>query len=1727
MADHSLYFSTEDYPILSEALGFADPHLEGEGESPSKLTPEEARTTENENFAETAFTLAETYNAEHPLTAADLTRDPYLVQLVGRRLEEKIAEFSGTLAPDLLPQEFDDEDLNQVRRYRSAASPLFTEMTVDVTDIRENLPKEFLDQLEGKEEISEDLVTLRILSEFFQEYLKKESDEAPLIIKRSDWDTAIESYNASSGKDPVSATKTWEELLAIWGAEVEKGPWWLNAVIPNKYGQADLAPARVSIKAKGLKRYFKDPTSFQKVLIDPYPNTGFYEVDRLASRATVTFPALSINLNPAILGDGWASDAADYVGAGVFLDVDDGAKATAFARIENGQILWDPTWPMIRLEGFSLRIEPQIMDPLPLLGVIPLQNKIVLVAQRTREAGKMDPLGQDYFFFDFTKQVYLNLCMMDPPIDCPAYRRVKDVVFTSEGDLRDEVPLHELQVAIIESLKRPAYFSSPSGNLSAISSQVPLDQLREELYVPEFSAHYQPRLAADIQVVTDEATGEAEFKRVENREPLQFGSLVLTTAEIQKARVEGLGTLPGDFLLHADVPMHLAGQMEVDGESLEIDVVFGTKVVFDTKTGFGSVKIELNSDDVYSGHVEVIFSLPNITKQPLDYSAVLKEALFRVTAEIVENHQDRLIIQSVGRYASQAGWPRSFYELMGEYGIEAKGEIDPLKGMISSGHYYGVSINDTNRQNPFTGIGITSDDLLIKSGLAALLGEDVVVAVYQDHDGSFHLLPHARVKGTRPDGNGNGTIDDGEIVLTPNFEEGFSTVEFKEVRVHLDRAALRTEKGDFFGETEATLTGSWTIQGGSPVDLFKPQNWIGSGELALLPSQSHLEFKGPHSGMESGGEIAATIASGNIVTLEITDLAFENPDVLSGRFESGFHNTDVRLDWGDFHLSGRVQNAGASLSGTVIPRAVITIAEKGEEEAGAIVEEPPTVFKKRTLDYGKPFQHMQEVPEPDLHTDHVEPALPPPEVLEPRNLAEKVTLFFQELVKFAPSVEGFEVKERDILIGAHADYVEGEARIPLLKDRPGGLKAVVLEGTRVDEEETLILAKEGRLEEFVIKLNQPISVLGIRIRGLHLKTRSCSLKKRDKHVLVVDTSLGKMNLLCLLSLIGNQFKPCQFYRMLRKEHGIKLRRNSIPRDLEELGIFFFELFRLYGDQLDTLQRSAADETPPLISFVNTTEFSVDYALNLKPARYDLNNTHIDVDDRERETIHGEIVWRPNTKASEGETHPELKVSLANAEGEVVDGVFVEVEGDRGFSGKFERVGQVNFYLAGDKKHREFEVTTGAAHVDDLSAIHTPKGEEVPLFHVVSGVDTATGEHSFIDVSSLRVARVREESGEFHSEIETVIQEAKSPYGHVEFSQMGRSGRYDFSGARITDLKVEIISKSFPPGKSKDPAYRGFERIFVDGELDHEANPSASEENPWLVLDLGKDRHLVFQKLSTTRGHFHVEMKEGEIPITYSGLLEILMDVPDDPRLKVMEERGITINLSTISVKGPALAELDGPVGGIRYMKMDDEELEHLEVTVTGEIRFPYQDAVIELDSITVPLRELLVEQIPNPEDPTDEIPSIKKLVLDPIEVSARIQGILTSPPIQGIGARRVSIAEGSLLVVKTGGETRLAVSDVNDWGTMSGSADDLSIALMEPRGSGSRKVKSASVNAGKIEINEGEITIDDWKVWARLREAIYRTLLSLHADGTELSLSVDEELLKSPIPIPPTEDVEP
>ncbi len=1306
-------------------------------------------------------------------------------------------------------------------------------------------------------------------------------------------------------------------------------------------------------------------------------NTNPSTVDSLKGEIDLRFPRTEVNLTEVILGDSFLGR---YFGAyfeigysGLFLIMEEGARVTHDNRVDAGALQWDcGDKPLLKLDGFTLMLMPPLINPIDISGVIIRGNKILLTYHfyKTFSPG----ISEKERHFDITSFVADQLDRLDPEGNDD--RRLKEVLFNDNGTLRSDPPIHELQAAVVRAFEK-ASGQKPSKKLSRFdlfSRQIDWEKIKGQAVINDL---------------------EIDFSRS------SLGSLRDLKVEVEGAGFFGEGSSAG-FQVQGEMPLKVSAQMETDENKIDLKLQGTAWLDFDSRTGKGAITFETaddfkidnpgtRTDGDYGGRMEAHFHLPAFDSFPPDYSKLLEEAVFSLMTDMDKNGSRWLGLSANGKM------------VRGDEGnVTVAGNILGMwdeKFRVNTDSSF-VGAWDTN----FVSAAVMGETKLLHPVLE-FLGNQTLLGVTQDPEGTVMITLRSEfdLYARGPDsGKTHAVLGNGQIAIKPLSDGQHYQVEIEGITVDVTRGHFWLDGGAEINTldpgTEASLSGSWKVAGDSPADFSNARNWIGKGTLALKAAP-HLEVR------QYANHLRGEARQTEVLLLEIGDMQFGQNPSFSGQIEAGVTQGSVEGMGGGIPFSGIITQARGTIQGTIIPRETEFLVRREVTPEIISPPVPEMIFPAAEEEPLFVQQHASPFQQEATHQTYrkVTSLIPPEErIRNPKTRREKVTSFFQQVIDALPSLKGFDFTKADVRIAPDSDYQEGKVKIPLLGDKQNGIQVTVLEGTKVDPQQSSILAEEGKLKEFRLDLNHPITVAGlIKVSGVELKSSHCPFTGKERHDVMVKTCLGNFNVLSLLNLIGNQFDAYAFYKMLKERYGIDIPRNSVPRDLNQLGLFLYELFKLYGDRLDSLTRPESG-APDMIAI---RELGGKFNLHLKPGlSIDMNDLHAETDHRARGAFSGKFEWKPEENL--------IDVRMAQKEGEAVEGIVVDMQGDKGMSAVFDRISAIHYRSKGEGKQREYQVSVGASHVDNLNVIYTPAGKTEPLFHLVSGNDPASGEHSFIEANSFQVARVKEEDGAFHYEVKVDQAKAHSPHGHVDFSYQGRSGRYDYSGGKINNLDINLLGKSFPGEEENNPLYSGFEKIVVNGDLEHPQNPNVTDKNPWLVLDLGEGGELVFNRLSIRRGHVHVETAvdasgQKSLPIEYSGLVDMLADIPSDSRFKGLE---------TIAVQGPALVTLNGPEGSIVYTPFDGEDDENLDVTVTGSFKFPVEGGELHINRVALPLLELILHQQKTDRGETT-IP--KRLILADRPTIVDLHGIYTTPEWGRLGRRQVQIPEGSRLTLKS------------------------------------------------------------------------------------------------------------
>jgi len=1647
----SVYYDPADYDALSQLTGLYDPNTNGE------LTDTEAKLPGNEEYYQAFESLAALYTFISPLKARYFAEDPALMEMFQSSLEQAALDAEEAFGPPTSP----NVDIPQ--KILPDSNILFGSIEINFEALRAGLKNkpQILSELDGSQPVSQSRSDGFKAFAYFWQKSNSPMLAQSLTLTRQWWTDIVDHYNQEKNQS-VDASSTWDEMLAMSGLNIHTAMGYQMTPESPIY-RVDRTTHWQLIDAESFQEYLETPYVSGHHLQQANTNTLDHTLSSMETQATATFPSSSLIVSESAVH-------------GVYIDINSRATLSSSASVRDGNVVWDNSYPLLQARGFSLRVWPGIVSPIQMKGITFLQGKIVAVAA-----------GPNYeYIIDITPFVFQKLCAWDPPSsrDCSMRDRLVQTVFTRDGSLRDNIPVHELETAIMRAFQ--AGLPTSEADAGDIVSQIPTQRIHGEILVSDFSASYTP-------------------------EKFLTSSLYLKQVQVNGATLYAQGH-QSDFQISGEVPFSLNASMKVDEGYLDLDVSSVAWIDFDAASGRGTVRLDLDRMPLnipilggkdYEGQVAVDFILPGWDPENPDIDLLLQTALYRLTGALERDNKDWLYFKSSGQLSHTVDGTTDTFTLLAKYGVSAS-EIKSVTGVLADGVYYGTVIRDDDASDPWVGIGVTSE-FRANTGIGKILGRDTFATLSREKNGDIHIRPRSRISNS---GTASGSAEIyGEIVIHPHFEEEYATVEVVGLPVSLNDLALSLgEAGSLTGNTDGTLSGTWTVAADSFSDLFKTSNWVGSGQLALRNRGTRLHYNGAQE------EVSVGLADGDITLVKLASLSFEDPRLVDGDFSTTQNNVDLNGSFmGQEVTGGHAKKVSVSISGPVLPavtaQVVDTEASFKITVAGQPLAADPLIDPNDEAMVQMPLPEAPNAPfsEKDKKILYHNYVIPKDEIItEPKNKTEEKFMALQKLVQASPIMYDFDLPLPEMRIGANLEYVNGRAKVPMNSSKPNGLGFVFEKGTEIDTSTSRIRIVEGRVDQFDINWTKPICMMGVEINGLAVETRTCLFTKKTHSVLVAKTCLGPMNLIDILAF-SKKFQQKEFYDHLRSTYNIDLQNGAVPRNIEKLSVFIYELYKVFANSSDSsdIVTVDTDVLSSLISFTPRSKFAADFGLNIPSGDLDYNGYHLSADNRQRGIVRGRAEWNAFTN--------HVDATVANDQGDSIRGVTFSASGSKEAHVTIDDLSNVHFVLDGNlPKGAPFELTWSHGRFSGIDFSYTPTGETDPLFDFLAEVEKSTGNPSFID-GAMRLARVTEETGDLmHYEIQVDLNEAYVAQGDVDFSMDEKVGHMDISHAHlkphdedgVDDHEIEIISRSFDPENMDDPSTSGVKKAYVDIEVEQLDNPNVDDEHPALTLSLGPGQWLVVKKMLTKNGLLHVDMDTDttkpdpklEGPIQYTGLVDLIVQPPlDDPRIQDLIKSGWIINLDQIAVSGPAQFELNGADGGVKAVKFDESNVDNISITLSGKFRIPIDHSIVEFKSISIPLKELGLTLVKDPNDPLKESPQLRRLALDALHLQGRASGQFTTPDLPQIHQRKIILPSGAVWDFSTAGVTDITVDTPGDLTTMHGTVDGMRLALEHPK---DKKTK-ALISADHLEIKDGSLIIDDVNVDAKVTEALYGTVISV------------------------------
>ena len=1046
--------------------------------------------------------------------------------------------------------------------------------------------------------------TLELLSKFLQNH----KDDTSFTLTFTDWESAfqnnpdvIESYDTTcrieeralypSGRAFTPRT-TWEELLLIWQASATSWEKWIindttisiatwgintftdNAVSTPEFGR--VARGDFTLTGEGLLEYW------QPQLLDP--DTGDFDANALNShywfapakddrfvippnRGSHEQAIASVDHADIRILNTWPADELDIEiplgGLTLKLKAAPGATVSANANIDQNSFIFDPTIPLIGLDGFSIELKgtsfadkaarlalKELIGTVP-VGLTVFRNRLTLVMCKVSDNPKKP---DSYFLLDVGTPLRGILNAKNEQ------GGLADALFANDGQLLANASLTDLQSEVIAAIKNKDFVAGSSQKITDGLDRRDLQQVRTEAWIKE--AH----VTLDQNFLTETIPPSDSFG--------------ISSAEMAQGNVYALRDIPGEqFFMQGSFTFELGinapklgltksqkthATLEFFADGLKTNHA-GAYVGY-ARLRFPSINAPGNG--LYGGELLIGLSLAGFDEllDGNDPAALLQHVWGQVLVNLQKDGKDFL---AAGFYAQAIKTDDAYTklaDLLDDYKIDysvAMNDGQELLGVFSGEVFYGVHLENENPADVALGLTITSQ-ITALGGPARLFGRDAAIAVYKDTTGAIHLLPRfSKASMTKAQIHGTANDLQGEIILTPVIENGKTTsftINFNNLAISIPDAELETERVDkdhpeiSLGRTlwrgnikQARLNGTVRVSSDKPeaswFDIINLETWNFSDQAPLTLTLENASLKGfdALTGRSLPEATPFMSVEGTSLTTKIFNISQLSlkPSALSGTLEQLASQGNFAFKAGPLTASGDIKVADITASGTLIPDVRFNTPKLAtginlHETLPEYVPHPITPIQQAVIDR--------------FVTEPVEELLP--NSVDQGAFADRSEVyralkgFLETMLDLARTLRETDVSVDGLDLAPYAEYKKSpchkndpaapeRGRLKLLPGIIGFLNPVFTKDTQINKDTVAISAEDYHFTDFSIKTNQPFTWAGFHVTGIKLAPKPGENSDPASWHLYLTTEHHQIDLFPILALL----KPCKtekLYQQMRQ-----------------------------------------------------------------------------------------------------------------------------------------------------------------------------------------------------------------------------------------------------------------------------------------------------------------------------------------------------------------------------------------------------------------------------------------------------------------------------------------------------------------------------------------------------------------------------------------------------------------
>lgn len=1012
-------------------------------------------------------------------------------------------------------------------------------------------------------------------------FVYKHKRQNQLGLTRDAWGLMF----TAEGLSERQAERSWNDLLSMWQqSELRWNPLVNDYVLGTPLnGFVRYASSDMRVTPTGLRALLDSRSELRPDILDlPDETRPRVSVDQMSIQDRAIWPDHPTRI-PLV----------SKMGISLNLSTSPGATMVVNQNIQQGDMTFDVTQPLIRLEGFQLNVDANswltrgiaslgqtLLAPTQrdfdvgfydLTAVTVFQNRLCFVFRGGVETNDIyQPLPDDEFLFIDVTQLFKEI--LD---QTDSSLQLSEGLIDENGDIREEIPVDQLQEDLVSAFR---HFSVPEAlsDFDAASFQ----GLNNQLWIN------------GIQVdVTDTIPNSLLSGDDSNQGPLSIEYAMITDGDVH-ANISWPEAIQAEGWMQLQLQVQIP-YIDQTEPQLNLDVEFKLDSALDLAIAKVTIppvyldQIGSQIDGLYDGEIYIALDpelFYQLDPQTLQAEDLLKSLQAEVLLDLRKNHSDYLSAVVYWTYSQESDDVLHMREIMSRYQIAFSDGDQQLHGVVHDGEFTVLQRLDSD--NDVLSQEFTLDaQKVVTGGFAHLWGEDVAIEVSQDLDGTWYFRP--RFERGSLDSFYDVETEDlaGQLVAVPVYSdsgqiEAFDiTIEHLQVDIGRAEIEFRNHK-KLVGNTKAIIdSGQWRVQASSIFDLFVSGNdWVGHGTIHLINMDNRVSLVDTETGASTHFQ-----AHKLDTDLSIRLLRF-NPINITGSLTELVDRGEMEFDNDTFSIQSDV-TGGIGFREVRYPLVSLKVDQD-------LLEDPHFYDNDGLVDASLDALAPQGQ-EPGVDVDALIEKTFRPQIQSMESAARSV---FQQIdfdmgdsmVGAAESLDSLSLNLEHYGIYAGAVYRKRgvlaqhkKAVFPMIQGFFSFLNPRILEGTELHLDEPRQVVEDNQLLFSEWFLNKPIRFLGMHIKGIEVQAPRGDSPQAARIQLI--TRHRKINLMWLFKLAFSR-KMKGFYdrvdERLAEKHLLegrghqRLEKNEVPTDLGDLAIFADELMESldWNRQIDRIKK---------------------------------------------------------------------------------------------------------------------------------------------------------------------------------------------------------------------------------------------------------------------------------------------------------------------------------------------------------------------------------------------------------------------------------------------------------------------------------------------------------------------------------------------------------------------------